>query len=257
MPVTSPERYVVASCHVERPLDDRVWEAFASLQQRRPGGLAVAALMRPPDAEAGEVDADLWVERAREAMARAPLGHHTHWTSPTHARPTGPDDPGGRVAREGAWLRERGIVPTLFCGGGWYTDLSVATACASLGYADCTPRASRPMYLPDDAPWAERASPAAVDLPDGASLTVLPTTHSVGDGCRAALRRRLPARVHVYFHDTDLVDLRRRAVVEAALRALGRRLPRRTLSDEAAAVAESGPRVAWSSVARGEARAAR
>ncbi len=88
MPVTSPERYVVASCHVERPLDDRVWEAFTALQERRPGGLVVAALMRPPDAEAGEVDAELWVGRAREAMARGPLGHHTHWTSPTHARPT-------------------------------------------------------------------------------------------------------------------------------------------------------------------------
>src|SRR5206468_750629 len=56
MPPTTPERYAVVSCHVERPLDDRVWAAFASLQERRHGGLAIAALLRPPDAAAGESD---------------------------------------------------------------------------------------------------------------------------------------------------------------------------------------------------------
>jgi hypothetical protein len=256
MPVTSPERYVVASCHVERPLDDRVWASFATLQERRPGGIAVAALMRPPAEEFGETDVDLWVERAREAAARGPLGHHTHWTSPTHARPTGAGDPGERVAREGAWLQERGLAPTLFCGGGWFTDVSVASACARLGYADCTPRATRPPYLPDGAPWAELTGPAVVELPGGDELLALPTTHSAGDGCRAALGRRLPTRAHLYFHDTDLVDRRRRIVVEAALRALGSRLRGGTL-DEEAARSEGLPRVDWSSVARGEAGARR
>ena len=91
----------MVSCHVERPLDDRVWAAFSALQRRRPGGLAIAALMRPPDTDAGEHDDETWLRRANDAAARGPLGHHTHFTSPTHARPTG-GDPGGRVRRAGA-----------------------------------------------------------------------------------------------------------------------------------------------------------
>ena len=50
MGATSRERYAVVSCHVERPLDDSVWASFAALQDARPGGFAIAALMRPPDA---------------------------------------------------------------------------------------------------------------------------------------------------------------------------------------------------------------
>ena len=53
----------MVSCHVERPLDDGVWTAFAALQERRPGGLAIAALLRPPDSEAGETDEELPVPR--------------------------------------------------------------------------------------------------------------------------------------------------------------------------------------------------
>ena len=132
----SGERYAVVSCHVERMLDDRVWAAFARLHDRRPGGFAIAALIRPPDGEAGE-DEVAWLERARIAASRGPLGHHTHWTSPTHARPSSGDvSAGERVLREGRWLHEHGLAPTLFCGGGWYTDLSVVAACATLGYVD-------------------------------------------------------------------------------------------------------------------------
>ena len=87
MPHIWATRYAVASCHVERPLDDRVWARFSRLQAARPGGFRIAALMRPPDPETGE-DETIWLERARTAAAHGPLGHHTHWTSPTHARPT-------------------------------------------------------------------------------------------------------------------------------------------------------------------------
>src|SRR5438105_14404034 len=76
--------YAVASCHVERPLDDRVWGRYRALLERRPGGFAVASLMRPP--VEGE-DGALFVARARDAAALGPFGHHIHWTSPTHARP--------------------------------------------------------------------------------------------------------------------------------------------------------------------------
>ncbi|MCZ7589608.1 MAG: hypothetical protein M5U27_12290 [Gaiella sp.] len=241
----------MVSCHVERPLDDRVWAAFAALQERRPGGLAVAALVRPPDAAAGETDDERWLERAREAAARGPLGHHTHFTSPTHARPTG-GETGERVRREGAWLRERGLAPTLFCGGGWYTDRSVALACAGLGYADCTPRATRPPYLADGAAWAELDAPALLDL-SGESLAAVPTTHGAGDLARALGRPGLAPRVHAYFHDTDLVDRRRRALIVAALVLLGRRRPVADLDAVAAAARESAPHRAWEDVARGEA----
>ena len=242
----------MVSCHVERPLDDRVWAAFASLQERRPGGLAIAALLRPPDAAAGETDEGLWLERAREAARRGPLGHHTHFTSPTHARPTG-GPTGVRVRREGAWLRERGLVPTLFCGGGWYTDRSVALACAELGYADCTPRATRPGYLDDGAVWAELAAPALVDLGGPAPLVAVPTTHGAGDLARALVRPGLPARVHAYFHDTDLVERRRRALIVAGLTLLGRRRPAADLDAVAASVRDEAPRLTWNDVARGEA----
>src|SRR5918911_176659 len=121
-------KVAVVSCHVERPLDDEAWRRLSSLQRRFP----VAALLRPP--HEGE-DRARWLERAREAARRGPLGHHPHWTSPTHARPSG-GDPAARVREEAAWLREHGLAPTLFCGGGWYMDEEVAEAVAALGYSD-------------------------------------------------------------------------------------------------------------------------
>ncbi len=249
VPPTDPERYAVVSCHVERPLDDAVWRAFTELQERRPGGLAVAALLRPPDLSAGERDEDAWLERARAAAARGPLGHHTHFTSPTHARPTG-GPTGERVRREGAWLREQGLAPTLFCGGGWYTDLAVAEACAELGYADVTPRATRPRYLADGAPWAELREPARIAL-GAVSLAAVPTTHGAGDLLRALARPgALPARVHAYFHDTDLVDPRRRWLIAVGLALLARRRPRSDL-DTVAATLPDAPLVPWQDVARG------
>lgn len=222
MPHISATRYAVVSCHVERPLDDRVWAAFSRLQAARPGGFAIAALMRPPDHEARE-DAATFVERAREAAARGPLGHHTHWTSPTHARPSG-GDPGARVLEEGRWLREHGLEPTLFCGGGWYLDASVAAAAAALGYADCTSTSFRPPYLPPGAPRGSLAAPAWLEL-GGARLLGIPTTHSVGMLLRAALDPRALREpvAHAYFHDTDLLDRRRAAALRAGLALLGRR----------------------------------
>jgi hypothetical protein len=253
MPPTTPERYAVVSCHVERPLDDRVWAAFSHLQEQRPGGLAIAALMRPPDAAAGEDDAELWLARAREASDRGPLGHHTHFTSPTHARPTG-GPTGQRVRDEGLWLREQGLRPTLFCGGGWYTDRSVARACAELGYADLTPRATRPGYLPEGSAWAELAEPARIDV-DGDVVAAVPTSHGAGDLARAVVGPGLGQRVHAYFHDTDLVQPRRRALIVAALALLGRRRPVADLDVVSPSVRDHGPLVAWEDIARGEAAA--
>jgi hypothetical protein len=219
-------RYAVVSCHVERPLDDEVWRRFSALQERPPGGFRIAALMRPPDVDAGE-DEQCWLERAREAAARGPLGLHTHWTAPDHARPTG-REPAERVRHEGQWLVERGLEPTLFCGGGWYMDAEVAAAVADLGYADCTATAFTPSYLADDAPRLGVAEPVWIELPDGRRLLELPTTHSIGMLARGLLAPFRGHVVHAYFHDTDLQQPRRRLALVSGLRFLGRK---RTATD--------------------------
>jgi hypothetical protein len=179
----------VVSCHLERPLDDEAWRRFDSLRRR----FETIALVRPPDPAYGE-DEERWLERARSIEL---LGLHTHWTSPTHARPTG-GDPAGRVRREAEWLRECGLEPRWFCGGGWYSDDAVSATVAELGLVDCTPRAGVP------------------------SPGVLPTTHSLGELARALLRP-LPPYVHAYFHDYDLLGTSRRIALVASLRVLGMR----------------------------------
>ena len=147
-------------------------------------------------------------------------------------------------------MRELGLAPTLFCGGGWYTDDAVADACATLGYVDCTPRALRPPYLREGERWASLAAQAVVELPSGRTLAAIPTTHSLGDLARALPRRDLPELVHVYFHDTDLLDARRRALLRVALPALARRARVTDLDTLATRSLPSAPRVAWDDVAR-------
>lgn len=245
----SGERYAVVSCHVERPLDDRVWSRYHGLLEARPGGFSVASLVRPADTSAGEDEA-LWLERAREMAKLGPFGHHTHWTAPDHARPTR-GETGERVLSEGRWLRDAGLAPTLYCGGGWYTDEDVAGACADLGYVDCTPRAARPPYLPEGERWAALGSPAEIELPSGRTLPSIPTTHSLGDLARALRRRApLPSVTHVYFHDTDLLDRRRRALVRVLLPLLARRAKAADLDARALLGVASEARVMWADVER-------
>jgi hypothetical protein len=196
VPLVPEEPFAIVSCHLERPLDDDAWRLFDSFQQRRPGGFDVLALIRPPDPDYGESE-DRWLERARAVAARGPLGLHTHWTSPTHASPTG-GDAAERVRLETLWMRERGLEPAFFCGGNWYTDDDVRATVADLKLVDCTPRVGVP------APG------------------VLPTTHRVGRLARAVLAP-LPGYVHAYFHDYDLLDTRRRLTLTVALVLLGRR----------------------------------
>jgi hypothetical protein len=217
-------RYAVVSCHVERPLDDEVWRRFAELQKRPPGGIPIAALMRPP--AAGE-DIDLWLARAREAQTLGPFGLHTHWTAPDHARPTA-GEPAALVREQGEWLRSVGLAPTVFCGGGWYFDPEVAAAVAELGCADCTATAFRPRYLAPDALHLRLAEPTWLELEGSRRLLELPTTHSIGmlaRGTLAPFRRQI---VHAYFHDTDLLDRTRAFALRTALSFLGLK---RTASD--------------------------
>jgi hypothetical protein len=202
MPENSVPSGAVVSCHLERPLDDEAWRRFDAFRRRH----AVIPLIRPPDPAFGE-DEDVWLERARTLDV---VGLHTHWTSPTHARPTG-GDPAERVRREAAWMRERGLEPQYFCGGAWYTDADVRAAVAELGLVDCTIRDG----LPHDG--------------------VMPTTHSVGQLARAVLRP-LPRYVHAYFHDYDLLDRKRRTALLASLRVLG---ARRSAYDASSAIRKS------------------
>ena len=88
-------------------------------------------------------------------------------------------------------------------------------------------------------------------------LDAVPTTHGTGDLARAVVLPGLPPRVHAYFHDTDLVEPRRRALIVAALALLGRRRPATTLDAVAAGSRETAPLIAWGDVARGEATAPR
>jgi hypothetical protein len=216
--------YAVVSCHVERPLDDAVWAAFEGLLRRRPGGFAVTPFLRPPHEQSGEDEAT-WVERARIAAELAPLGHHTHWGGPTQARPQGGTDPAAVVRAEAEWMRERGLEPRFFCGGGWYLDEPLAETVAALGYVDSTATTILQGYLGPDAPRLQLEGPRRVRLPSGAELLELPATHSLGMLGRALLR--LPALVHVHFHDWELVDRRRAAAIGTLLRLL--RLRRRPL----------------------------
>jgi hypothetical protein len=176
---------------LERPLDDEAWRRFDDVRRR----VDVLALIRPPDPAFGE-DEERWLERASTLDL---LGLHTHWTSPTHARPTGGGDPAARVRSDYAWMRARGLEPRWFCGGGWYTDDQVRATVQELGLVDCTPRSGGP-------------SPA-----------VLPTTHSLGALARAVLTPSLPAYVHAYFHDYDLLNPVRRAALVLSLQLLRRR----------------------------------
>jgi len=228
------DRVAVLSCHAERPLDDVVWAAYLRFQERWP----VASLMRPPAPETNEPEAP-WVERARKVRL---LGHHTHWGGVSQARPVG-GDPSERVRREGSWLREQGLEPRFFCGGGWYFDTGVASAVADLGYVDASATSYRLSYLDPGAPHLRVPGPSWLMLPDGRRLLELPATHSAGMLVRA-LARPLPRVVHVHFHDWELVSARFTRALELALRVLRTRRRLVGLDELASAAGASAPVVA-------------
>ena len=206
----------LVTCHAERPLDDEAWSRLLALLDARPGGLPIVPLLRPPDRAAGE-DEQRWLERARAAALRGPIGLHTHWTSPTHARPTG-GDPVERVRAELEWMDTHDLRPRLFCGGGWYADDAVRELLRRELIMDCTATTFRPPV------------PEPHLVVDGPREDLLPATHSLGRLARGVLGP-LPAFVHAYFHDTDLTHGRRRSALIWALRALGRRRKPLVLTD--------------------------
>jgi peptidoglycan/xylan/chitin deacetylase (PgdA/CDA1 family) len=201
-------RAAVASCHVERLLDDDVWRRFSALVRARPAGFRIAALVRPPDGE----DEARWLERAR--TLDVPFGLHTHWTSPSHARPTD-GNTAARVRRDLDWLAAHGLRPGYFSGGGWYTDDDVRAVVADAGLVDLTATTFPLPY-------------GGGRVVAGPGKNLLPATHTIGMLARAV---RLPGYVHVYFHDTDLADAKRALALRLGLRHLSLRRPVKDLDE--------------------------
>jgi hypothetical protein len=139
-------------------------------------------------------------------------------------------------------MREQGLDPRYFCGGGWYLDAPLAETLADLGYVDCTATTFRQSYLAADAPRLQLDGPHRITLPSDARLLELPATHSLGMLGRSLLR--LPGLVHVHFHDWELVDRKRALAVEALLRLL--RVRRRPLDlADLAQRAREAPETTW------------
>ena len=95
------------------------------------------------------------------------------------------------------------------------------------------------------------ATVASIYYVGATMLAAVPTTHGAGELLRALVRPGLPEQVHAYFHDTDLVDARRRQLIALGLRLLARRRPRSDL-DAVASTLSSAPLVHWRDIARGE-----
>jgi hypothetical protein len=96
-------------------------------------------------------------------------------------------------------------------------DPGVAQVVAERGWADCTATAFHPRYLDDGAPRLGAQEPCYVELPAGARMLELPTTHSIGMLARGLLGPFRAPVVHAYFHDTDLAVPIRRAALTAGL----------------------------------------
>ena len=127
------------------------------------------------------------------------------------------------MLREGRWLREHGLEPRFFCGGGWYIDAAVMAAVAELGYVDCTATAVAAV-VPAARVAARGARRAGLDPPrrrHGAFSSCRARTRSAPR--RASLAGALPPVVHVHFHDYELLEARRRAALSADARLLARR----------------------------------
>jgi hypothetical protein len=85
-------------------------------------------------------------------------------------------------------------------------------------------------------------------------MLAIPTTRTIGELARSVLRPSgLPEDVvvHVYLHDTDLVDRRRRWSLHASLVALARRRRATDLDSLATMLAAAAPETSWESVGRG------
>ena len=214
---TCPVRKATRSCRATSNgrSTTAVWERYSRPRcARRPAGLrdrvAAAAAVR---------------RRGRGAVRRARArGGGARAVRPPHALDVA-DRTRGRPAAtrpsaccdEGRWLREQGLEPRFFCGGGWYMDAPRARARSPSSGTPTAPRPRGGRVPPAGAAARALDQPAWVRLDDGRRVLELPTTHSLGAAARERSPRALPPVVHVHFHDYELLDR------EAPARARGRR----------------------------------
>ena len=179
----------------------------AAATARRVRRHAAAAAAHAASGEDDERLARAGASRAGAGTARAPhaLGR------PDTGAPAGRGRRGCRGARGGcvaSRARPRAAASSAAAAG--TSTAGLAETLAAFGYVDCTATTFRQQYL-DEGCAAAAAAPhrRRLRLPSGASLLELPATHSLGMLARGL--HRLPALVHLHFHDWELVDRRRAA----------------------------------------------
>ena len=153
--------YAVVSCHVERPLDDAGLEPLPRPLRAPAGRVPDRVADAPAGRRRGRASCSSSAPARRRRSGRSATTR-TGRRRRTRGRPAA--IPAAQVLREGRWLRERGLEPRFFCGGGWYMDADVLAAVAELGYVDCTATAARPSFLPPASPRA-LARRAGLDPP--------------------------------------------------------------------------------------------
>ena len=114
--------YAVVSCHVERPLDDAVWERYREPHRAaaRAGSRSRRCCGRRPTARTRSCSSSARARRRRSGRSGTT---RTGRRRRTRARPAAIRP--SACSREGRWLREQGLEPRFFCGGGWYMDAGV------------------------------------------------------------------------------------------------------------------------------------
>ena len=251
MPPTVTERYAVVSCHVERPLDARVW-ARVRRTAAAPAGRDSRRSAHPASGLRGGRARrdDLARARARRGRPRAsrpPHALHEPDARPAdRRRPGRAGRPGGSVAPRARALRR----PSSAAAAGTRTQAWRRHVPRSDTWTSRRGRRARRTCRTGPPGRSSTGRRGSTSAPRPCS-TAVPTTHGAGDLLRAVVRPGLPAQVHAYFHDTDLVDPRRRRLIALGLRLLARRRPASDL-DAVAASLDAAPLVPWAEIGRGE-----
>ena len=176
--------YAVVSCHVERPLDDAVWDRYRELV-RQPAGRASRSprCMRAAGRRRGRASASS-SGRARRPRSGRSGTTRTGRRRRTRVRPAAIRP--SRCCARAAGCASAGLEPRVLLRRRLVHGRGVLGAVAELGYVDCTATAARPSFLPPGSPRAALDAPAWIRLDDGRRVLELPSTHSLGAAARGA-----------------------------------------------------------------------
>ena len=175
---------LTVSCHVERPLDDRVWEVFASFRSSSgPAEPSWLRCLRPPEKREGE-RWEPWLARAHDpSQARGRWGCTRTGPGFAHAPPErrGPGRP--RPWSRVAGSRRKGSPRRSSAGAAGTGIPTSARRSPSSGMPTAPPRRSVPSYLPPDSPpRLELVEQARVVLPSGGAPACAPLDPLDRDG---------------------------------------------------------------------------